>query len=203
MQKIIFFFFLFGCFLPRPLHSAHSITWKFHSLCWNRPWLCSQSCGCSPVRINTEQGENSFLTGHSSSTAPLRRPCILILSPWSRKLGFKGICPGLDLEARNQRSTGYPQVLWSSFNLQAQIHYPLDPPTISRVGELTDSVHVFFTLEIMTFASEGFSEHSAATVWAYFWPFLITGSGVNNIMLESISGNVTWAVSKIFVAVQN
>lgn len=148
-------------------------------------------------------GENSFLTGHSSSTAPLRRPCILILSPWSRKLGFKGICPGLDLEARNQRSTGYPQILWSSFNLQAQIHYPLDPPTISRVGELTDSVNVFFPLEIMTFASERFSEHSAATVWAHFWPFLITGSGVNNIMLESISGNVTWAVSKIFVAVQN
>lgn len=42
-------------------------------------------------------GENSFLTGHSSSTAPLRRPCILILSPWSRKLGFKGICPGAGL----------------------------------------------------------------------------------------------------------
>lgn len=56
-----FFFLFLGCFLPRPLHSAHSITWKLHSLCWNRPWLCSQSCGCSPVRINTEQRRILFL----------------------------------------------------------------------------------------------------------------------------------------------
>lgn len=45
-------------------------------------------------------GENYFLTGLSSSTAPLRRPSILILSPVEQKAGDQGDLPrGLDSEA--------------------------------------------------------------------------------------------------------
>lgn len=122
MQKITFFWLFFAKALA--LGTRYYMKVTFASL--EQALTLFPILRLQPGARKYRAGENSFLTGHSSSTAPLRRPCILILSPWSRKLGFKGICPGLDVEAPKS------EIHWVPTNSVIQFQPPGTDPLSPR-----------------------------------------------------------------------
>lgn len=152
MQKMPFFF-VFFFFLPRPLHAVY-ITWKVHSLCWNRSWLCSQPCGCSPVSKNTEQRRIIFLPD-----------TVAVLHHWGGT-PYWSWAHGAHSWDSGVSARGWTEIHWAPTNSAIQFKPPgtgLTPKStyyvVARVAELIDSFNVFFTLEIMKCASEGFRGH--------------------------------------------
>lgn len=94
MQKMPFFFLIFFFFAKALARCLYYMKGTFALL--KQILTLFTTLRLQPGEQKYRAGENYFLTGHSCSTTPLRRHSILILSPRSTQLEFRGICPGLD-----------------------------------------------------------------------------------------------------------